>query len=310
MAKNNNKVGFMLEVVMRRNDHGDTSYIMMPGQAFPIEPRDANNNVVGVTQIWLYSALMSNGKFYTNVNSAPISLAELQASGMYNSATTSNKFGLSVYTIDPNVNTGLFTASDTMRQQRNIWYSQMHIGKYVELQRMSMAKPFESSIIFTPYFYAKLKDGVNPNLSMDVKLWDATCGMWQYFRKTDIPIVLDDYVAARRCNALWSKSTMGRSPDAVKGYYLEAWQDEIQTDHLFIAYDEPPLVGICERLYTRAKFNEERTFYGSTYRRYIEVPYVEGDILKPIDSGRIQARHTTLDTIVNKAADRNYLEEL
>ena len=299
----------MLDVVMR-NEVTDTSYILMPGQAFPIQPRDNKNRIVGKTQIWLYSVLMSNGKFYTDRSSAPMSVADLQTNGVYNSAVTSSDFGLSVYTINPEHDTGVFTESNDVPNQRTLWRSALPIRKYVELQYTSMAKPFDSALVFTPCLYAKLKDGVKPNPLLDVLLWDATCQQWQYFRKTDIPLVLDDYIKARRRNAPWSKSTMCHSPNAVKGYYFEAWEDDIQQEHLFIAYNEQPIKGVCERLYTRQEFNEERTFYGSTYRRYIEVPYVAGDATVFIDSGRNQARNLTLDKIVDKAKEYNYLSEL
>lgn len=298
----------MLDVVLRNEEKGE-SYILVPGQAFPIQPRDSRNVVVGKTQLWLYSALMSNGKLYTDRSSAPMSLMELQTNGVYISAATSNGFGISVYTIDPDNNTGIFTEHESLQNSRTIWRRPMPISKYIEFQHTAMSMPPESAMTFMPSLYAKLKPGVQPS-DTDVRLWDVTCKDWQYFRKTDIPLVLDDYVLARRKNAPWSKSTMGHSPNAIKGYYLEAWEDELQTDHLFIAYNEHPIKGVCERVYTRQAFNDERTFYGSTYRRYIEVPHIIGDSIRPIDSGRIMARDLTLDIIVNKAKEYNYLEEL
>ena len=303
MAKNNNTVGFLLDVVMRKDNE---SYLMMPGQAFPIE-RNSDGEIC--THLWIYSMMTSNGKLYTNLSSSPISLMELNTSGMYNSALTSKGFGLSVYKINPDC-PWVFSKHSTAKIVSNAWHKQLPISKYMDMEHVAMAMDPYSSVWFLPKVYAKLLPGVEPNLNRDIQLWDASCSEYHYFRRTDIPFVLEDYNKAVSKNAAWAESTVCESPEAAKGYYFSALEGVVYKDELYVAFDTPPVKPVCEKLYTREEFNAERTFYGRTYRRYIEVPYVAGDIVLPIDYGRDRVKDITLDTILADAADYDYLDEL
>lgn len=317
MSKNSNKVGFMCDVVMRRNE-GKQVYLMLPGQAFPADPEYEGNKKIGVTQIWLYSAMMSKGKYYTDTNSAPKSLVELQSGGVYNVANTSEGFGLSVYTLDTLNKPGLFSESywsngdSSNCHDYNIWNSQLPIKKYHDLQNTALCVSPDSASVFLPRLYAKLKPGVKASPHRDVLLYDVVCEKKQWFRRADIPLILDDIVKAREYKRPWTNTDMARVCKAVKGFYFEANADVVQDGVLYIAYDAAATAApdFCEKKYTRAEFDMERTFFGSTYRRYIEVPYIANDVLQPIDIGRTQARRMTLDVIARGSNEHDYINEI
>lgn len=304
----------MVDVVMRRIEDNKL-YLMMPGQAFPADCLYEGANKLWQTHLYLYSCMLSKGKYYTDRKSSPMSMVELQAGGVYNVANTKEGFGMTVYTFDTVDRPGVFSAKPACygatNVEANIWHSKLPLIKYQELQRSSLCVPEDSASVFLPSLYAKLKPHVKPVPHKDVLLYDAVCRQQQWFRKTDIPMVLDDVYEATVRGKSWTQSTLASLPKAVKGFYFEAHKDELQENVLYVAYD----VGATNtpadytKLYDRKAFDNEKTFFGSTYRRYIEVPYIENDVLAPIDIGRLSVRSITLEYLMRKEK-YDYINEL
>ena len=307
MSKNNNIVGFMADVICRKND-GSEAYVLMPGQAFPAAPEAAGFMTNSATQIWLYSSLMSNGSHYIDKSTSPMSVYQMQLSNVYSSAKTKQGFGLSVYTFDMEHSPGKFTSCRVEDNPVTIWSKQIPISSYIEYQSSALSVASEVSSILLPQFYAKLKPGVTPVPHKDVLLWDVVCKQYQYFRKTDIPIVLDDYMKAHNS---WYGTTFQSMPCALVNVYFEVNEETVQPDHLYLAYDcsamKPDKV---DKLYSKEEFNNMRTFFGGTYRRYIEVPYIANDPIRPIDYGRQMAKVVTLESIAREPELNDYISEL
>lgn len=260
--------------------------LMLPGQAFPI-PYD-----LGVLQkswdleLWVFSALFSNDKIYTQYGNIPMTETELRTQGLLDSAKTSNGFGLHVLSFNEQP-IGLFYDYYPGSKTTGRWYDALPVSKFFEMEQGAV---LSSNMVtpFVPAIYAKLKSGKKERVT-DKLLWDAAEEKEAAFRQIAIPVVLaspdrTSHSCSDRgwlCAAdLWLfnynrviKSYMKVHPELDGKLYL-SWGHETNTYY--------------GKKVNRKEYNDIKTFICKTNRVLSVDTYVSGDPFASVDLGRYE----------------------
>lgn len=303
--KGTHQVHLMMDVVMRK---GNEEMLMLPGQAFPI-PYD-----IGVLQkswdleLWVFSALFSNDKIYTNYGNTPMTELELRAQGLLDSAKTSKGFGLTVLSFNEQP-VGLFYGYYPGSKTTGRWHDALPVSKFFELEQGAVLSD-NMCTPFVPNIYAKLKSG-SKERSSDKLLWDISEGKEAVFRQIDIPVVLADPDRSSNMSSncgwicladLWwctynriIKSYMKAHPEFDGKLYL-SWGTE--TD---VYYDKKV---------NRKEYNDIKTFICKTNRVLNVDGYSSGDPFESVDIGRYEINSLNDAVIKGASCKTDYIGSL
>ena len=255
-------------------------YCLMPGQAFPIYT-DRTKKQESFTELWLFYAMFSDDKIYTDLSDKPYSKSELLAKGVYETARTRKQDGLMILSFDVTPYY-LWPSNVISGEERVRTKMQIPVSKFFDLASVAKEEYNHFKSIL-PNIYLKVHDGKEK--TGDVHLWDAKTKSHKWFRKAPIHVIISDPLKAD--NTSWGDAalTFATNYEANLNEYLKRNAD--LSREIYVSYGNlEPTIKTVEHLVPREEYAKYKDPYSFSHRKMVVGTYCKNDPFGFMDTHR------------------------